>query len=73
MSDLANRKIGLYISFHVPGRPWEGISMDVLGGLVKTKQGHDYLFVVVDIFNLMVKLIHCTKNVIGDEASKLIF
>jgi hypothetical protein len=41
-----NRKLGLY-PLGVRDRPREGISMNFFGGLLQTRQGHDYLFVVV--------------------------
>lgn len=47
--------------------------MDFLGGLPKTKSGHDYLFVVVDRLSKMIALIPCTKTVMGADAGKLFF
>jgi hypothetical protein len=48
-----NRKQGLYHPLPIPTQPWEIISMDFVGGLPKTKNGHDYLFVVFKKFNKM--------------------
>ena len=56
-----NRKLGLYSPLPVPSHPWESISMDFVGGLLMTKGGHDYLFVVVDMFSKMCMLMPC-KN-----------
>ena len=69
ISKPSNRKRGLYLLFPVPSRPWESISMDFLGGLLTTKRGHDYLFVVVDRFTKMVILIPCKKIVMGAGAA----
>ena len=43
-----NRKLGLYTPLPVPSHPWESVSMDFVGGLPKSRKGHDYLYVVVD-------------------------
>lgn len=69
----ASRKLGLYTPLPVPARPWESISMDLLGGLPKTRRGNDYLYVVVDRFSKMVVLIPCKKTVTGVEAAMLFF
>ncbi|XP_038973019.1 uncharacterized protein LOC120105044 [Phoenix dactylifera] len=72
-SKPANRKVGLYTPLPVPTRPWESVSMDFLGGLPKTRRGHDYLFVVVDRFSKMVVLMPCKKSITGEEAARLFF
>jgi len=46
-----NTKLCLYTPFLVPSHPWESVSMDFVGGLPKSKKGHDYLYIVVDRFN----------------------
>ncbi len=56
-----NRKLGLYTPLPVPSHPWESVSMDFVGGLPKSRKGHDYLYVVVDRFNKMCILIPCNK------------
>ena len=47
--------------------------MDFLGGLPRSRRGHDYLFVVVDRFSKMIVLIPCEKTVTGAGAAKLFF
>ena len=47
--------------------------MDFMGGLPKTKRGHDYLYVVVDHFSKMVVLKPCKKTITGEEAARLVF
>ena len=49
----SNRKLGLYTPLPIPSCPWETISMDFVGGLLMSRKGHDYLYVVVDHFNKM--------------------
>jgi hypothetical protein len=68
-----NQKLGLYMPFLVPNRPWESISMDFVGGLPMTRRGCDYLFVVVDHFGKMCMPIPCKKTILGQEAVELFF
>jgi hypothetical protein len=48
IAKIAIEKQGLYTPLPTPERPWESISMDHMYGLSSTKQGNDYVFVVVD-------------------------
>jgi hypothetical protein len=68
-----NRKIGLYSPLLAPSHPWESVSMDFVGGLPMTKGGHDYLYVVVDRFNMMCILMPCKKNIIAHQTTNLSF
>jgi len=68
-----NRKLGLYTPLPVPSHPWESISMDFVGGLPKSRKGHDYLYVVVDRFNKMCVLIPCNKQITTEKTTKLFF
>jgi len=52
----SNKKQGLYHPLLIPTRPWEIISMEFVGGLLTTRKGHAYLFVVVDRFSKMCVL-----------------
>ena len=56
-----NRKLVLYTPLPVPSYRWESVSMEFVGGLPKSRKGHDYLYVVVDRFNKMCVLIPCNK------------
>ena len=62
-SKPSNRKLGLYTPSPVPSHPWESVSMDFVGGLPKSRKGHDYLYVVVDRFSKMCILIPCNKQI----------
>jgi hypothetical protein len=42
------KKQSMYTSLPTLERPWESISMDYMSGLPSTKQGNDYVFVIVD-------------------------
>ena len=65
-----NRKLGLYTPLPVPSHPWESVSMDFVGGLPKSRKGHDYLYVVVYRFRKMCILIPCSKQItVGQTAN----
>jgi len=72
-SKLSNIKLGLYTPFLVPSHPWESISMDFVGGLPKSRKGHEYIYVVVDRFNKMCILIPCSKRITAEQTTKLFF
>jgi len=58
----SNRKLGLYTPLPVPPCPWESVSIDFVGGLPLSRNGHDYLYVVVDRFSKMCILMPCKKK-----------
>jgi hypothetical protein len=68
-----NPKLGFYTPLPVPSRPWESISMDFVGGLPRSRKGHDYLYVVVDCFRKMCILMPCTKQVMAEQTAQLFF
>jgi hypothetical protein len=47
--------------------------MDYMLGLPSTKQGNDYVFVVVDRFYKMVILVSCMKNITTEATAMLFF
>jgi hypothetical protein len=47
--------------------------MDFLGGFLRTKKGHGYIFVVVDMFNKMCILIPCKNTLKGKDARNMSF
>jgi hypothetical protein len=57
------KKQGLYTPLPTLDRSWESISMDYMSGLPSTKQGNDYVFVVVDHFSKMAILVAYKKNI----------
>jgi hypothetical protein len=67
------KKQGLYTPLPTPERPWESISMDYMSDLPSTKQGNDYVFVVVDWFLKMAILTACKKNITVTDTAKLFF
>ena len=68
-----NRNQGLYHPLPIPMRLWESISMDFVGGITTTRKGHDYLFVVVDIFKKMCILMPCKNNIIVHVAVNMFY
>jgi hypothetical protein len=65
--------LGLYTALSIPSRPWEGISMDFVGGLPMSKRNHDYLYVVVDRFSKMCILMPCKKQVTAKKTIQIFF
>ena len=47
--------------------------MDYMSGLSSTKQGNDFVFVVVDRFSKMVILAACKKRITTEATAKLFF
>ena len=72
-SKPSNRKLGLYSPLRIPSRPWESVSMDFVGGLPKSRKGHDYLYVVVDRFSKMCILTPFNKQVTAEQTANLFF
>ena len=72
-SKPGNRKLGLYTPLPVPSHPLEIVSMDFVGGLPKSRKGHDYLYVFVDRFSKMCILIPCNKQITAKQIAKLFF
>ena len=68
-----NRNLGLYTPLLVPSRPWESVSTDFVGGLLKSRKVHDYLYVIVDRFSKMCILIPCNKQITTEQTTKLFF
>jgi len=47
--------------------------MDFMGDFLRTKRGHDYVFVVVDRFSMMYILMPCKKTIKGQDATIMFF
>jgi hypothetical protein len=73
ISKPAIKKQGLYIPLLTPNSLWESISMDYIYVLPLTKQGIDYVFVVVDRFSKMAILTTCKKSMTMEATPKIFF
>ena len=58
-----NRNFGLYTLLPIPSYPWEGVSMDFIGGLPMYRRVHDYIYVVMDKFKKMSIFMPCNNQV----------
>jgi hypothetical protein len=47
----AKRLVGLLQPLKIPGWKWEEISMDFIMGLPKNQNGHDSIWVIVDLLS----------------------
>ena len=63
----------MYTPLPVPSHPWESVSMDFVGGLLKSRKGHGYLYVVVDRFRKMCILVPYSKQITAEQTAKLFF
>lgn len=68
ISKTCNHKLRMYTPLSVPSKPWESVSMDFIGGLLQTRNGHDYLYVVVVRF-----LIYCKTTIDAQDAAHKFF
>jgi hypothetical protein len=57
----------------IPSKHWEIISMDFVGGFPMSHRFHNYMFVMVDLFNKICALIPWKKTISRQEATKLFF
>lgn len=67
------KKKGLYTPRPTPNWPWESISMDYMSGFPSTKHGHEYTFMVINIFSKMAILAACKKSIVAEETTKIFF
>jgi hypothetical protein len=67
------KKQVMYTPLPTPKNPWESISMDYMLGLPSTKQGNDYVFLVVDRFSKMAILVAYKKSITAEDTPKIFF
>ncbi len=67
------KPIGLLHQIEIPSKRWETISMDFIGPLIRTKDGHNCILVVVDKLTKMNHFIAMRTNMGAEEVARLIF
>jgi transposase InsO family protein len=63
---------GLLQPLPIPHRPWEVISIDFVGPLVRTKDYHDSILVVVDKFSKMGHFIPTSTGITSEKTARLL-
>jgi hypothetical protein len=63
----------MYTPLLTPERKWESISMEYMLSLPSTKQGNDYVFLVVDHFYKMAILVSSKKSITVEATTKIFF
>jgi hypothetical protein len=59
--------MGLLHSMPIPSQPWESISMDFIGPFPKSRDGHDYLWVIMCRLTSLVHLVPVTVTITATE------
>ena len=67
------RPAGLLQPLPLPEKRWEQVTMDLITGLPRTKDGFDAIFVVVDRLSKMLHCIPTRTKVTAPELAKLFF
>jgi hypothetical protein len=63
----------MYTPLPTPDMPWESISMDYMLGLLSTRKGNDFFFVVVDHFSKMTIMAASKKRITVEATAKVLF
>ena len=64
------RKAGELHPLEIPKGPWQEISIDIIGPLLKSN-GMDAMVVIVDRFTKMIRLKAITINISSEEIAKI--
>lgn len=65
--------IGLLQSLPIPNNRWEQVTMDFIGPLPFTKNGHNFILVIVDKLSKMAHYIPTNINITAEGVAKLFF
>ncbi len=69
---IYKKKYGLYRLLSIPNKPWENVSMDFMTQLFKCN-GMDAIFLVVDQFSKLAKMVPTKMIVTTFDLVKLFF
>jgi hypothetical protein len=69
---MDKKKYGLYKTLLIPNEPWESVSMDFITQLPKWN-GMDTIFVVVDQFSKLAKMVSINTIAKTFDSAKLFF
>lgn len=69
----AKFKSMIFMSFHVPNSHWTNIPIDFVLGLLRSKGGKKFVFVIVEKFSKMVNSIPCHKNDDANHVANFFF
>lgn len=64
---------GLLHPLPIPSRRWQHISIDFIGPLPLTKNGFNFILVVIDKLSKMAHYIPCHQSISGEQVGKLLF
>ena len=63
---------GLLKPLPIPESPWDSVGIDFVGPLPMSKEGHDYILVLIDRFTKMAKMRACTTKITASETGRLL-
>ena len=63
---------GLLKPLPIPDSPWDSVGIDFVGPLPTSKEGYDYILVLIDRFTKMAKLRACKTTITASETGKLV-
>ena len=63
---------GLLKPLPIPERVWDSVGVDFVGPLPASREGHDYILVLIDRFSKMLKLRACSQKITAVQTGKLL-
>jgi transposase InsO family protein len=63
---------GLLKPLPIPERVWDSVGIDFVGPFPKSKEGNDYILVLIDRFSKMLKLRACSQKITASGTGKLL-
>ena len=63
---------GLLKPLPIPDSPWDSVGIDFVGPLPMSKEGHDYILVLIDRLTKMLKLRACNTSITASQTGRLL-